>query len=203
MSTSPTPNDLTVDPERVLANVFVEHRGALRRRIASRLNRQIKGRIDPSDVVQETLAEACARIEEYLANPTVPLLQWLYALAEQNAIAAHRIHVVAQKRSTNREESLLEHSKDSRPSKTPISGLTDPGLRFEKKERMERLHQAICMLSPPTQTVVRMRFLEGRQLAEIAEALDISVDAVAKRALRGLVKLHEFAGELGLEDTRL
>ena len=200
LPTSQVSQSMTLDSERMLSDVFTENRAALRRRIAARLNPQLKGRLDPSDVVQETLAEACARIDEYIANPTVPLLQWLFALAEQNAIEAHRKHVVAQKRSTQREENA-DRSGDSPVGWQAVSEATDPGERAAKVERMERLHQAISRLSPTSQAIVRMRFLEGRKLADIAEVMDLSIDAVAKRALRSLRTLNAYAGDLGLDET--
>jgi DNA-directed RNA polymerase specialized sigma24 family protein len=46
-----------------------------------------------------------------------------------------------------------------------------------------------------------MRFLEGKSLAEIGQTLNLSVDAVAKRAMRSILKLSEFAVELGLRDS--
>jgi len=203
MQTQQVLNDLKYEPEQTMARVFTEHRPALRRLIAGRLDSRVRGRVDPSDVIQETLLDACQRLSEYLANPSVPFLSWLFALAEQNAITAHRRHVVAQKRSTRREQ-LLDQSGSVVPNdlqRHVISDFTDPGDRCVKQERMTQLQKAISMLNLQSQLVVRMRFMEGKTLAEIAAELDISVDAVAKRAMRSLLKLSEFAAELGLEDS--
>lgn len=195
--------ELQEDPQNTLTRVFTENRSALRRLVASRLDTNIKGRVDPSDIVQETLIDACRRLDDYLANPSVPFISWLFALADQNAVDAYRRHVVTKKRSVQREQFL-----DSRASAAQndihmhaVSDLTDPGQRAEKQERMAQLQKAISMLSLESQIIVRMRFLEGKTLAEIAEKFDISVDAVAKRAMRSLLKLTEFANELGLGDT--
>ena len=43
------------------------YRENLRRMVASRLDRRLTSRIDPSDVVQETLADAARRMDEYLS----------------------------------------------------------------------------------------------------------------------------------------
>src|SRR4029077_18395091 len=42
------------------------HRPRLRRMVAVRLDRRLAARVDPSDVVQETLAEAAAKLNDYL-----------------------------------------------------------------------------------------------------------------------------------------
>ena len=40
--------------------------------VALRLDRRLNGRIDPSDVIQETFLEASARLAEYLRDPSMP-----------------------------------------------------------------------------------------------------------------------------------
>lgn len=198
-------NELRRDPEKTLNRVFKKNRPDLRRLVASRLDQKLIGRVDPSDIVQETLFEACRRLGEYLANPSVPFLKWLMALAEQNTVTAYRRHMLTQKRSIAREEKLdptdqsaQQHSKLSDKANDQID---DPKVQFERSERFLQLQRAIGMLPPRSQQIVRLRFLENRSLAEIARNLDLSVDAVSKRALRSLVKLSQFAGELGLVDS--
>jgi RNA polymerase sigma-70 factor (ECF subfamily) len=53
------------------------HRERLRRMVALRLDHHLQGRIDPSDVIQETYLEAWTRLPEYLRNPSVPFYLWL------------------------------------------------------------------------------------------------------------------------------
>ena len=43
-----------------------------RRMVALRLDRRLQGRIDPSDVIQDTYLEASTRLAEYLRNPSMP-----------------------------------------------------------------------------------------------------------------------------------
>ena len=195
-------NALNSYPEQTLTAVFTNHRPALRRLVAGRLDRRLQGRVDPSDIIQETLFDACQRLNEYLANPSVPFLKWLFALAEQNTITAYRRHIAAKKRSASREQPLAaDPTKSHHLEDHVLCELTGPQNKAEKAERMHRLHQAISMLNPQSQVVVRMRFLEGKRLAEIGQTLNLSVDAVAKRAMRSILKLSEFAVELGLRDS--
>ncbi|GAC1473848.1 MAG: hypothetical protein NVSMB9_23170 [Isosphaeraceae bacterium] len=57
------------------------HRGRLRRMVALRIDRRLNARIDPSDVVQEALAEAGQRLDGYLARPPLPFYPWLRQFA--------------------------------------------------------------------------------------------------------------------------
>src|SRR5262245_19413717 len=52
------------DPERVGA-MLEQYRPRLRRMVTLRLDPRLHGRIDPSDVIQETYLEASARLAEY------------------------------------------------------------------------------------------------------------------------------------------
>ena len=204
--TSPHPNvlsELRRDPEETLNRVFSENRLRIRSLVAARLDKKLNGRVDPSDIVQETLFDACRRLSEYIANPSVPFLKWLLALAEQNTITAYRRHMLTQKRSIAREEKLdqTDQSTQQPTNFEDNNRLNDPKFVAERAERLLQLQRAISMLNPQSQQVVRMRFLENRPLAEIAKQLNLSIDAVAKRAMRSLVKLSEFADELGLADS--
>ena len=46
--------------------LFARHRDRLRQMVAVRMDSRLVSRIDPSDVVQETLAEAFRKLPEYL-----------------------------------------------------------------------------------------------------------------------------------------
>jgi DNA-directed RNA polymerase specialized sigma24 family protein len=49
-------------------------RARLRRAVAVRLDRRLSARVDASDVVQEALAEASRRLDDYLLSRPLPLL---------------------------------------------------------------------------------------------------------------------------------
>src|SRR5439155_9226311 len=79
------------------------YRVRLRTLIALRLPRRLAARVDPSDVVQETLADADGRLADYLARRPLPFYLWLRDIALERLIDVQRRHG-AQKRSVRREE---------------------------------------------------------------------------------------------------
>lgn len=197
-------NRLQSDPGQTLSSVFQDNRAVLLRAVADRMSVDIRGRVDPSDILQETFAEAFNRLGDYVANPSVPFLKWLFLLADQNTVAAYRKHVGAKMRSTSREQNVLADSQSffaNDLQRVAVCDHTGPLESYERSERSHQLERAISMLSPTSQTVVRMRFLDGKSLAEIAEALGMSVDAVSKRVMRSLITLSEFAKELGFTEV--
>ena len=104
-----------------LADLFVEHRDRLRRMVEVRLDRRAAGRIDPSDVLQETFIEASCRLGDYLDDPPMPPFLWLRFLTSQRLMAIHRRHLGVQKRTAAREVCLIQNSASSSlPAVAPI-----------------------------------------------------------------------------------
>ena len=83
------------------------HRARLRRMVAVRLDRRLLQRIDPSDIIQETLILADRRLDEYLRDQPIPFYPWLRQLAWDQLVTALRRHVFAGRRSRSREEAIV------------------------------------------------------------------------------------------------
>src|SRR5262245_1232319 len=82
------------------------HRDRLRRMVEARLDRRVRGRVDPSDVLQDGLVDAVARLPDYLADPRLPLFLWLRLVVGDRLAKAHRDHLGAEVRDAGREVSL-------------------------------------------------------------------------------------------------
>ena len=80
------------------------HRDRLRAMIALRLDRRLSARVDPSDVLQETMIQAHQKLPEYLRTQPIPFYPWLRRMAWENIVQLHRQHLLAQARAVTREE---------------------------------------------------------------------------------------------------
>src|SRR5690242_19377754 len=83
------------------------HRGRLRRMVAVRADPRLAARVDPSDVVQETLAEAAAGLDAYLRDRPLAFYPWLRQIAQNRLTDLYRRHVRAGRRAVTREEAAL------------------------------------------------------------------------------------------------
>ena len=83
-----------------------EHRTRLRRMVSLRMDRRLQGRIDPSDVIQESLIDAARRLPDYAEKPDMPFFLWLRFLTAQRLMEQHRRHLGAKARDAGREISL-------------------------------------------------------------------------------------------------
>src|SRR3954465_3996851 len=85
--------------ESARAELLARHRDRLRRMVAVRIDRRLAARVDPSDVVQEALADAATGLSAYLRARPLPFYPWLRQVAWLRLVQLYRHHVVAQRRS--------------------------------------------------------------------------------------------------------
>ncbi len=92
--------------QHALGELFDLHRGRLRRMVQIRLAQSLKGRIDPSDVLQDTFLELSRSLSEYLSDPKLPFFLWLRFLTGRKIQAIHRHHLGTRMRDVRREVSI-------------------------------------------------------------------------------------------------
>jgi RNA polymerase sigma-70 factor (ECF subfamily) len=173
--------------------LLVRHRQRLRHMIALRMDRRLSARIDPSDVVQETLAEAVQQLSDYLRHRPLPFYPWLRQLAWERLIGLHRQHIQAQKRSVRREErwapALPDDSILELATRLLARG-SSPSARMRRAELRDRVRFALGQLSENDREVLVLRHLEQLAVPEIAAVLGITSGAVCTRHLRALDRLR-------------
>ena len=84
---------------QAIDELFQRHRERLKRMVCIHLDNRLQARIDPSDVVQETLAHAAGKLPEYLQTTPVDFYPWLRSIAWNRLIDLHRRHLAAKRRS--------------------------------------------------------------------------------------------------------
>jgi RNA polymerase sigma-70 factor (ECF subfamily) len=189
--------------------LLARHRERLRRMVALRLDHRLQGRIDASDVIQETYLEAWSRLAEYLRHPTMPFFLWLRFLAGQKLVTLHRHHLGVEMRDPGREVSLYRGSLPETSSAALAAQLlghdTRPSEAAVRAELKVRLQEVLNTMEALDREVLALRHFEQLTRAEIAQVLDISEAAVSKRYIRALKRLKEIlihmpgiAEEMGL-----
>jgi RNA polymerase sigma-70 factor (ECF subfamily) len=177
------------------------YRARLRRMIALRLDSRLSARVDPSDVLQETLAVADRRLPAYLRDRPLPLYPWLRQLACDQLASLGRKHVRAGSRTVTREEPapLTDASAEELAERLFARG-SHPCARLLRHERQARVRAALGRLTERDRDVLVLRHLEQLATPEIAAILDISEAAVHSRHLRALRRLRDLLGPEFAED---
>jgi RNA polymerase sigma-70 factor (ECF subfamily) len=172
------------------------HRQRLRRMVAVRLDRRLSARLDPSDLVQDTLAEANRRLDDYLRHRPLPFYAWLRQIAWNRMIDARRYHL-RPGRTVGREEpaglpaeSALELAQRLIAGEAPSTGL-------RRKEQQAEVRAALERLPERDREVLALRYLEQLSTAETAAVLGLSEGAIRVRVLRALRRLREILTNRG------
>jgi RNA polymerase sigma-70 factor (ECF subfamily) len=173
--------------------LLARHRSRLWRLVHLRLDPRLAARVDPSDVVQETLAEAARRLEEYLHHPPLPFYPWLRQIALDRLLDLRRRHLRASKRSVAREEpgvlGLPDESAAELASRLIDLG-SSPSRHLLREELRERVRAALERLPELDREVLVLRHLEHMPVPDIAAVLDVGKGAVRMRLVRALGRLR-------------
>jgi RNA polymerase sigma-70 factor (ECF subfamily) len=171
------------------------HRERLRRMVALRMDHRLQGRIDASDVIQETYLEAVARLPEYLQQPAMPFFLWLRFLTGQKLLELHRRHFGTKMRDVGREVSLYPGGLPQTTSAAlaaqllgQAAGPSEAAIRAEVKLRLQ---EALNSLEPLDREVLALRHFEHLSNSEAAQVLGIEKSAASKRYLRALRRLKD------------
>lgn len=165
--------------------LLAAHRNYLRRVIDVRLDPQLRGRIDPSDVVQETLVVASRRIQDFLKRRPTSFRIWLRRKAIEQLVDQRRHHR-RQKRDVANEISIDDPSSMA----IAIAFVGDSGSRrMQRLELLKQVRTAMDNLSDTDQEILMLRHAEELSNAEAAEVLEIEPKAASARYGRAVIRL--------------
>jgi RNA polymerase sigma-70 factor (ECF subfamily) len=125
--------------------------------IALRLDRRLSARVDPSDVLQETMIQAHQKLPEYLRTQPIPFYPWLRRLAWENIVQLHRQHILAQARAVTREEQVdvaLPDQSAVQLAERLIGKGSSANRKLIQKELKERVQAALGQLDPRDREVL-------------------------------------------------
>jgi RNA polymerase sigma-70 factor (ECF subfamily) len=176
------------------------HHDRLRRMIDLRLDPRVRGRVDPSDVLQETYIDAARRLSDYLAEPPLPFFLWLRQLAGTWLAKAHRAHLATVGRDVRREVALGNPEASSAALADGLLGRESrPSEVAVRAELRSQLIAAIDRLDPVDREVLALRHFEQLTNAETAGVVGLTVAAASKRYVRALERLRAGVGDWSVE----
>ncbi len=184
--------------ERAFERLFARHRPYIRRVVALRLDPELRRRVDPSDVIQETQIEASRRLDDYLARRPMPFRLWLRRTAEKRLWMLRRRHGAAR-RSLECEVQLPDRSSLALAQQLMESGLS-ASEQFDKDELARLVRVAVAKLADSDRALIIMRMYERLTNEEIACVLGIDQAAVRQRYGRALLRLRKILVRSGLTD---
>lgn len=158
----------------------------------AQLSPRYRAKVGASDIVQQSMIQAYQAIDDFRGESEVELRAWLRQILARNLIHLDRdLH--RDKRNIDRERSMeqrLGKSSLCLEGFLAAAGPT-PSQNVATQERVVQLAMALEKLPEAQSDAVRMHYLEGMKLSEVARELDRSTGAVAGLLHRGLKSLRE------------
>lgn len=180
----------------VLGQLLASYQNYLRLLARIEIGRRLQGKVDTSDVVQETFLEAHRHFPNFRGHAGGQLTQWLRAILAATLANTVRRYLGTKARNLMLERDLAADLDQS----TCALGLmlvdphSSPSQQVMRGEQSLLVAEAMARLPEDYQTVLVLRHLEGLTFPQVAERMGRSVDSVEKLWLRGLTRLkREFA----------
>jgi RNA polymerase sigma-70 factor (ECF subfamily) len=158
---------------------------------------QLQGRVDASDLVQETFLDACRDFHHFRGTSHREWVAWLRKILFFNLARVVQRQVAAKKRSTRREVSLnaragaTDRSSGTIPIETAlVSRFSSPSSHAGRRERATRLAGQLARLPADYREVLVLRNLEGLPFSEVARRMGRSTGAVRILWVRAVDQLR-------------
>lgn len=151
----------------------------------------LRAKVDPSDLVQQTLLQAHAAANDCRAENSAAKAAWLRQILNRNVLhTARDLH--RDKRDVRKERSLEAAIYDSscRIDAFLAGNESSPSVRADRNEQVARMAEALDELPEAQREAIVWHYFHGRSLAEVGEHLGRSAPAVAGLVHRGLKSLR-------------
>lgn len=163
--------------------------------IACSLPNHLRSKVDPEDVLLETLEQAWRDIGDLKDVSTSGFHRWIASISRHRVADVIRHHE-QPRRDVRREEAL--------PSSSRVAAVRDdptPSKSVARREQVAKIAAVLDELSGPYRAVIVCRVLERYTTKEAAEMMGKSPDSVSVTLHRALTKLRELLEEHGIEST--
>ncbi len=199
------PSDEITDDQRVqravagdeaaMAELFDQHRERLRLMIALRMDRRMQGRVDASDVLQDTYVDLAQQLPNYAKDPKLPVFLWMRRITGQRLSKLHRDHLGRAKRDAALEVSVhrgpMPQASSCILASQLVGQFTSAGQKAIRAEMQLKLEEVLNALEPNDREILALRHFEQLDYGEIATLLEISEPAASQRHYRAVLRLKD------------
>lgn len=167
------------------------------------INRKIPARLDrilsTEDILQDTWVSAFRSLPQFKATEPDAFERWLTSIANHRLIDAIR---TARRVKRGSKQRLTSTRKGASSSFLSLFGIVaspqpTPSAEFATTEAVRAVRQALEQLPKDRQQAVGLRYIEGRSIADIADAMHKTKSAVHSLLFHGLRQLRERMGNAG------
>lgn len=161
------------------------------------IDRRLQGKVDPSDLVQETFLKAHRHFGQFRGESEREWVTWLRQILASNLANLVRYYYRRQRRDVRLERELAEALDQSSRVLTQalVAKQSSPSQQAARREQGVLLAETLERLPGDYREVVILRHLQGLTFPEVAERMGRSQDSVKKLWARALAQLRDLLGE--------
>jgi RNA polymerase sigma-70 factor, ECF subfamily len=163
---------------------------------STQLDRRLRRRMNPSDLVQETMLAAHRDFQQFRGNSEREFLAWLRQILINSLHHAIETHVKAKMRDIRREISIEQ--ANTALDRTAVNfgqiladGGPSPSAPARQRERVVALADQLAKLKPVYRDVIVLRNLQGLSFDEIADRMERKAGTVRMLWLRAIDKFKQ------------
>jgi RNA polymerase sigma-70 factor (ECF subfamily) len=176
-----------------LQRLIVHYHEPLHATVAKAIGDALRPYLEPDDVLQEAYATAFKKVADCDFDGPGAFYKWLERIA-LNQVRTDERDRRRQKRDPAREANAPMPAATSYPDLLAHVAGTDttPSRRLAKQEATAAVLASLARLTDDQRTVIRMRIVESRPAAEVAQTLgktEAAVHMLTHRALKDLRRL--------------
>jgi RNA polymerase sigma-70 factor (ECF subfamily) len=156
------------------------------------IGRHLQGKVDASDIVQDTFLKAHANFAKFRGNSEEELAAWLRQILTSTLANVVRHYFRSQGRNVRLESQLaLDMDRSAHLLRHSFVGKQrSPSDSAARREQAVLLANALEQVPEKYREVIIWRHFEGLSFAQLAERTGRSVDSVQKLWMRGLRRLR-------------
>jgi RNA polymerase sigma-70 factor, ECF subfamily len=161
------------------------------------IGQRLQGKVDASDLVQETFLEAHRNFDRFRGGTEAEFVAWLRQILAANLADLLRRYLGTKGRDVRLEREIQDALDQSSVllNRALVAPQSSPSQQAERREQGVQLADALDQLPADYREVLVLRHLEGLAFPEVARRMERSVDSVEKLWMRGLVRLRQAMGE--------
>jgi RNA polymerase sigma-70 factor (ECF subfamily) len=154
---------------------------------------RLRGKVDPSDVVQQTLIKAHQHRDQFRGQSAAEQAGWLRRILVNTLVDAARKFG----RELDREMPLEQqvHDSSARLEAFLAADQSTPSEAAVRQEQLLRVAGALARLPEDQRTAIELHHLRDQAVADIAVTMDRTEASVAGLLRRGLKRLRELLEE--------
>jgi RNA polymerase sigma-70 factor (ECF subfamily) len=175
-----------------IGELLNKYRDRLHRFVNIRMDDRLRGRVDPSDVIQEACLAATQQIADYFRLEEMPFYIWLRLIAAQKLVGLHRHHLHVKARNAHRDVRFfkaLPNASSALLAAQLLGRTTAPSQAAIRAEQQQRLRQVLEGMEPADREVIVLRHFEQLSNSEAARLMGWNESTTSTRHLRALKRL--------------